>query len=148
MSARRLWSFFLLGVYSLILLHDFIPHTHQDVETGKKVHAAIQYLQSSFSDSGTFNFSQKKGETTCLTAESGDMVQHSSKDGGHHHDLSYKLSNESKRSWQTVLVCQVIYSYDGYQEILHSKPPASTGFVLLEKPYCFTNGLRGPPSLA
>lgn len=143
-----MWSFFLLGVYSLILLHDFIPQTHQDAETGQKVHAAIQYLQITFSDSGAFNVSQSKGETCDLTAESNHLVQHSSKDGGHHHELSYKLSNESKRVLQTVLASQAICLYDEYLEIIHSKLPASRGCVLPEKRYCFANGLRGPPSLA
>ncbi|HKK87569.1 MAG TPA: hypothetical protein VJ917_01885 [Saprospiraceae bacterium] len=142
-SARSMWSFLLLGVYSLILLHDFIPHSHQDVQTGKKVHAAIHYIQHAFSDTSSDPLLQLE-----IANDVGESAS-SSVEGGHHHELSYRVENVKKWCFQTNRCALAVgLSLLSFNKLPAPKGVYNTGFRPEGIGCSLVTHLRGPPDEA
>jgi hypothetical protein len=145
-SARSMWSYLLLSVYSLILLHDFIPHSHHDKQTGKKVYAVIEYIQHSLSHTDCESRSHENAPFSQENVDFDHLVDHEQELLGHHHELSYRVVDENNKSIQTVSCFQAPRSlFDEIEIFLFGIEHSDLVFFPDNKQFGYTKLLRAPP---
>lgn len=152
-SYRSILSLFLLSAYALLLLHDFIPHTHHvhqgDVPISSTVHHNHGHHHHSHDhhgeDENKSNEYSEKGTIGLLLTHSHSHAGHD----GHHHVLSYKTASKDKLIPQGNDVQYLVGNYWNLPDRVDDSISIQMESLLplYRQDLSTPHGLRGPPTL-
>jgi len=156
-SCRGIWSLLLLSAYVLLLLHDFIPHTHHEHQDNHQTVSLAQHDHSHAHDHQEHHHHEDQGTDDEIPSnptenpfENSLIHSHSHSDfNGHDHELVYRTSSKSDLLPKLFKVQylhadlwkfpdKLDHDYSGSFEFI--EPPSSQYFSS-------GHGLRGPPAL-
>lgn len=150
---RSISALVLLCAYTLLIFHDFIPHTHQDHES--KAAVATHEEHGHAHDNHEHSHTDHEHKTEAQKAKRSDILgntisAHSnSMDDAHHHSLLYRAKEKKDLRFGTLQVTAVIaVAEEPGQLYTHPLPPCRRADISFYQSLLQSaNGLRAPPAL-
>ena len=142
---RRSIAFFLLVSYSLVLLHNVLPHFHID-DHGQRLEAT--FWLTAAHDADHHHHHGMESELVEVLHEIFSGLHHAA--GDHHHLMHYVNSIEGKLENKTLNLSQAEVSFPGLAIIKRSEADYSVLSHLqsFKEPYLRCCSLRAPPRIS
>ncbi|MEX0812822.1 MAG: hypothetical protein WD048_11455 [Chitinophagales bacterium] len=150
-SYRNILSLFLLSAYALLLLHDFIPHTHHNHQgADQTVSEAHQHHGNHSHDKD--HQQDKPPESSESSPWDNQLIHaHSHSDfDGHQHELAYRAASKDKLIPQSDFVVQYPAAHHWrLPDQLNESSYHQYAFIrpLADQQLFASHGLRAPPAL-
>ena len=156
-SCRDIWSLLLLSAYVLLLLHDFIPHTHHEHQDNHQTVSLAQHENSHAHDHQEHHHHENQGtddetpdDSYQRSFENSLIHSHGHSDfNGHDHELVYRTSSKSDLLPKLFKVQYLNADSWKFPDKLDDNLSGSFEFIhpLSSQQFSSGRGLRGPPAL-